>query len=193
MRCMQGVRRSTTALLLGALLAGCGGTGGAETTPQAPLPPTLRPAALPGIGHSDRRLDLGTIAGEAPQSADLARLLDQWQFVAGAQREFRGGASKDMVDVVSRTLVFRDAAGARAFVQFVRRNPSTYIGTVQVARPVADHGRQGYVLAARNCGCHRETPLILYVASSGGRVTWLMANGPKMTLRSTRALGERAP
>jgi hypothetical protein len=89
--------------------------------------------------------------------------------------------------------VFGSAAGARDFVEFVRTHPGTYVGVLRDAEPVSADGRNGYLLVARGCGCHRETPLMLYVASKGKRVTWLMANGPQVTPGSTLQLAARAP
>ena len=96
------------------------------------------------------------VAAEGPKGVDLGSLLDQWKFRDGAQREFKGGPPTSFVDIVSRTLEFGGPAGASAYVRFVRQNPGTYVGVLRVAKPVDDHGRRGFLLAARGCGCHRE-------------------------------------
>ena len=68
-----------------------------------------------------------------------------------------------------------------------------HLGVLKLARPVKADGRDGFLLVARGCGCHRETPLMLYLASTGKRVTWLMANGPQVTPDSTLQLAAHAP
>ena len=89
--------------------------------------------------------------------------------------------------------MFGSAAGARDFVGFVRAHPGTYVGALQARAAGTAGGRSGFLLVARGCGCHRETPLMLYLGSNGKRVTWLMANGPQVTPGSTLQLAARAP
>ena len=189
-------------LLLGAGLAGCGGSssggssnGAAVSTPQPPARglPTLSASTLPTLDHTERGLDLPALAAEGPKGGDLQAHLGDWSFRTGSEREFKGGTPSQYLDVVSRTLVFGTAAGAHDFVEFVRDHPATYVGVLKLARPVKADGRDGFLLVARGCGCHRETPLMLYLASTGKRVTWLMANGPQVTPDSTLQLAAHAP
>ena len=189
-------------LLLGAGLAGCGGSssggssnGAAVSTPQPPARglPTLSASTLPTLDHTERGLDLPALAAEGPKGGDLQAHLADWSNRTGSEREFKGGTPSQYLDVVSRTLVFGTAAGAHDFVEFVRDHPGTYVGVLKLARPVKADGRDGFLLVARGCGCHRETPLMLYLASTGKRVTWLMANGPQVTPDSTLQLAAHAP
>lgn len=202
MHAMHRVGWSIALLLLGAGLAGCGGsssgpssTGSAPAAPQPParVLPLLSTATLPGLDHTERGLDLTSLAAEGPKGGDLQQRLADWSYRTGSEREFKGGSPSQYVDVVSRTLVFGSPAGARDFVDFVRDHPGTYVGTLRLARPVTADGRDGFLLVARGCGCHRETPLMLYLATKGKRVTWLMANGPQVTPRSTMQLAAHAP
>jgi hypothetical protein len=189
-------------LLLGGGLAGCGGSssggssdGAAVSTPQPPARglPTLAASTLPTLDHTERGLDLPALAAEGPKGGDLQAHLADWSYRTGSEREFKGGTPSQYLDVVSRTLVFGTAAGAHDFVEFVRDHPATYVGVLKLARPVKADGRDGFLLVARGCGCHRETPLMLYLASTGKRVTWLMANGPQVTPDSTLQLAAHAP
>jgi len=202
MRPMHRVGWTIALLLLGAGLAGCGGSssggssnGAAVSTPQPPARglPTLSASTLPTLDHTERGLDLPALAAEGPKGGDLQAHLADWSYRTGSEREFKGGTPSRYLDVVSRTLVFGTAAGARDFVGFVRDHPGTYVGALRLARPVKADGRDGFLLVARGCGCHRETPLMLYLASSGRRVTWLMANGPQVTPSSTLQLAAHAP
>jgi len=183
-------------------LAGCGGSssggssdGAAVSTPQQPARglPTLAASTLPTLDHTERGLDLPALAAEGPKGGDLQAHLADWSYRTGSEREFKGGTPSQYLDVVSRTLVFGTAAGAHDFVEFVRDHPATYVGVLKLARPVKADGRDGFLLVARGCGCHRETPLMLYLASTGKRVTWLMANGPQVTPDSTLQLAAHAP
>ena len=189
-------------LLLGAGLAGCGGSSSGGSPGSAPVPapqpparelPMLATSTLPDLDHTERGLDLSALAAEGPKGGDLQAHLAAWSYRTGSEREFKGGTPSRYLDVVSRTLVFGTAAGARDFVGFVRDHPGTYVGALRLARPVKADGRDGFLLVARGCGCHRETPLMLYLASSGRRVTWLMANGPQVTPNSTLQLAAHAP
>lgn len=165
----------------------------ATTEPAPHVLPMLATTTLPDLDHSDRDLGLPVLAAEGPKGGELDAHLADWSYKDGSEREFKGGSPSQYLDVVSRTLVFGSAAGARDFVEFVRTHPGTYVGALRLAEPVSADGREGYLLVARGCGCHRETPLMLYVASKGKRVTWLMANGPQVTPGSTLQLAARAP
>lgn len=187
--------RPFTVTLIGLLLFVCTGCGSAASDPSSPpattgLPqPTLDPKTLPGMTLSERALSAATLGREA---AGLAPQLASWGYVAGSEREFRSNGS--LQDVISRTLLFSSAAGARSFLGFVHAHPNTWLGTLQSSRAARlSGGRTGYVLSPVPCGCHRETLLRLLVAAHGPRVTWLMVNGPRATTRRTLALAGEAP
>jgi hypothetical protein len=202
MRRMSRVGLSIPLLLLGAVITGCGGSSGTSSVAPISAPPAQTPAhvlpmlatrTLPDLDHSDRDLGLPVLAAEGPKGGELDARLADWSYKGGSEREFKGGSPSQYLDVVSRTLMFGSAAGAHDFVEFVRTHPGTYVGALRRAEPVSADGRNGYLLVARGCGCHRETPLMLYVGSNGKRVTWLMANGPQVTPGSTLQLAARAP
>jgi hypothetical protein len=155
--------------------------------------PLLASSAVPhGLSHQDRRLEGSDLVREAHGAGGIAGLVDGWQLLGAGERSFRG-TTRDLTSVVSRTLDFAAPAGAAGFVAFVRDHPDTYLGPVKTSRAVDTGGRRGVVLTARGCGCHGETPLLLYVASEGSRVSWVMINGPRATTARALRLGAAAP
>lgn len=198
---MRRVSLTIVLLLAGVLFSGCGGSSATSSVPAVPpasqppasVLPLLATATLPDLDHTERDLGLPVLAAEGPKGGELDARLTDWSYQGGSEREFKGGSPSQYLDVVSRTLEFGTTAGARDFVGFVREHPGTYVGALRLARPVKSDGRDGFLLVARGCGCHRETPLMLYLGSNGKRVTWLMANGPQVTPGSTLQLAARAP
>jgi len=128
-------------LLLGAGLAGCGSSSSGGSSGSAPIPapqhparglPMLATSTLPDLDHTERGLDLSALAAEGPKGGDLQAHLAAWSYRTGSEREFKGGTPSRYLDVVSRTLVFGTAAGARDFVGFVRDHPGTYVGALRL-------------------------------------------------------------
>jgi hypothetical protein len=91
------------------------------------------------------------------------------------------------------TLQFARAAGARAYVAFVRAHVADYLGSYPTVRAFRSAGRSGWLFRAQSCACPGATPLWLGVASAGTRVTWLEINGPDATAATLRTLAARAP
>jgi hypothetical protein len=188
----RGVHLVIMATLFACLAAACGGGSGsgqaAGGSPAANLP-VLR--AVPGPSASDRTLDTEALTHDAPLPA-LAGNLVRWGFVGGHEREFKG-ASKTFTDVVSRTLLFRHAAGAAAYVAFVADHAASYWGPGSVVHPVTSAGRNGFVVRGASCGCHRESPILVTLVARRSRVSWLLVNGPGATRARAEALAERMP
>jgi hypothetical protein len=185
----RGVHLVTMATLFACLAAACGGGGaaaGAEKTAQLPVLP-----AVPGLTAEDRSLDATALTHDAPLP-DLAGNLKRWGFVGGKEREFKG-SSKTFTDVVSRTLLFRRAAGARAYVAFVADHAASYWGPGSAVSPVTSAGRAGFFVRGASCGCHRESPILVTVVSRQSRVSWLLVNGPGATRARAEALADRMP
>ncbi|HYX86414.1 MAG TPA: hypothetical protein VE777_15690 [Gaiellales bacterium] len=171
------------------LAAGCGGGASDRAGSGTERLPVL--STVPGLVAKDREVDATVLAHDAPVPSlpsDLAR----WGFLAGHEREFTG-ATKTFTDVVSRTLLFRRPAGARAYVAFVAAHAASFYGRGTAVRAVTSAGRPGYLLRAASCGCHRESPILLTVVSRGTRVSWLVVNGPGATAARAQALAARMP
>jgi hypothetical protein len=165
--------------------AACGGASAA-----AP-PPVLPASAIGYLSSTARPLDAADLAGEnglGELSGDLGR----WGFVAGAERTFQG-QSKRLQIVVSRTLDFRDASGARAYVRFVHRHAAAYLGDASRARPLAAGRRRGWLFVGAPCACHMASPFLVGVVAHGGRVSWVSVNGPTAGRRALARLLAEAP
>jgi hypothetical protein len=184
--------RHTPALLLGAFALGaaaCGSSG--QSAPAAPPPPVLSAAAVAYLPSTEHRLTAAGLAREIRRPS-LVAALSRWGFTAGAERSFQGESHRLTV-VDSRTLDFRTAAGARAFVSFAHGHVAAYLGVYPTVRRTEAGGRSGWVFRAQSCACPGATALWLGVASAGRRVTWLEINGPAATAASLAALEARAP
>ena len=169
--------------------AACGGGGGSEAAPATANLPVLR--TVPGLSSEDRALDVDALSHDAPV-AGLAANLEQWGFLGGHEREFKG-ASKTFTDVISRTLVFRNPSGARAYVAFIADHAASYYGPGSVVHPATSAGRAGYFVRGASCGCHRESPILVTVVSQRARVSWLLVNGPGATRARSQALAAQMP
>ena len=177
------------ATLFACLAAACGGAGDAHGGGHPASLPVLR--TVPGLAAEDRTLDADALTHDAPLP-ELAGNLARWGFVGGHEREFKG-ASKTFTDVVSRTLLFRRAAGAAAYVAFVADHAASYWGPGSVVHPVTSAGRTGFFVRGASCGCHRESPILVTLVAQRSRVSWLLVNGPGATRARAQALAERMP
>jgi hypothetical protein len=171
--------------------AACGSRAGAASQPPPPPPPLLPAAALPGMSVTQKALTPIGLSHDAP-IAGLADRIGGWGYQSGAQRVFVGRA-RVFSNVVSRALRFKDAAGARAYVNLVRTRVADFFGRGSKVQPLRSKGRSGYLIDAASCGCHRETPIYVAVLSRAGIVTWLYATGPGMRPPALRALLAKAP
>jgi hypothetical protein len=163
----------------------------ADSRTPAP-PPVLAAAAVPYLPSTTVRVTAHGLTADA-NIASLSDTLSHLGFVVGAQRTFQGQSKHRLQLVISRTLRFTNAAGARGFVRFVRRHAGDYVGQVPTVQPLSSGGRTGSLIAAPLCACHMAQPALLALVSSGRDVTWLEINGPGATPATLAALLERAP
>jgi hypothetical protein len=173
------------AVVAALVIAGCG--GGSRATP----PSTLPAAAVPYLPSSLKPLTAAGLAREA-RAPGLSRNLSDWGYLAGSDRYFQG-ESRQLQVVDSRTLRFKSARGASAFVEFVREHAGAYLGSFPRVRGFASEGRRGILAVAQQCQCHLANPAYLGVVSRGPTVTWLEINGPGATPRRLSALLAHAP
>jgi len=185
--------RLLLAVLVSALsmvAAGCGSGAAGGSSAIAPLP-VLPASALAGLTPADSQLSAVDLTHDAP-IAGFADRLSAWDYRGGTQRIFRGSKG-DFTNVVSRTLEFGSPAGASAYVQLVDDRVADFYGRGSKVAALSQGGRNGYLIQAAPCGCHRETPVFLAVLSAGPRVTWLYATGPGARAAGLRALLAQAP
>ena len=150
------------------LLAACG-----EQSETLPLP-TLPASAVPELESSAHEVDLGEVLADFGGQENLEGKLEG--FVRGRERVFQG-ESQRFDRVVSRTLEFHDAVAADGYVHFVRDHVNALYGTGTNVRPVESNGRDGFLIDAASCACHRAEPTLAAVVSRGPRVTYLEVNG----------------
>lgn len=152
---------------------------------------TLPAHAVPGLPSTRTTLTPAFLARETA-TAPLRAQLQTWGYIAGARRYFQGESRKlQLVD--SRTLRFRRAAGASAFVGFLRTHLDPYLGTFPRLRRYSSRGRSGFLAVGQECQCHLANPTYLAAVSAGGTVTWLEINGPGATRGRLAALLAAAP
>jgi hypothetical protein len=172
-------------LAVGAALTAVG--CGAASHPVATLPAR----AVPALPSTRTTITPAFLARET-QAAPLRAQLQSWGFIAGARRYFQG-ESHTLQLVDSRTLRFRGAAGAAAFVAFLRSHLDAYVGSFARIRRYSAGGRTGFLAVAQACRCHLANPTYLAAVSERGTVTWLEINGPGATRSRLAALLARAP
>jgi hypothetical protein len=131
------------------------------------------------------------LAREAAAPA-LRQRLNDWGYVAGADRYFQGESHQLQV-VDSRALRFKTAIGAHAFVAFVARHTSAYLGSFPRTRAFSSAGRSGILATAQPCQCHLANPAYLGIVAGGGIVRWLEINGPGATPHKLAKLLAAAP
>ncbi len=154
-------------------------------------PPTLGAAAVPYLPSTHRELTRSGLAHEA-QLPGLASELARWGYVAGAGRYFQG-ESRRLQIVDSRTLRFRHAPGARAFVAFMGTHLEAFLGSLPKIRRFASGSRAGILAVGQECQCHLAAPALLAVVARGTTVSWLEINGPGATRRQLEALLASSP
>lgn len=165
------------------LLAGCAGP--AQTQPVSSTQTTalamrvLAPAAVPGLPSVTKVLTVDELAKDASVPG-LASSIASWGYVDGRQRTFQG-PSHHLTLVVSRSLVFKDQAGARSFVAFVQKNAAAYFGATTQVRSLVAQGRAGWIFTPPPCACHLANPALIGVLDAGSNVVWLEINGPDAT------------
>jgi len=150
-----------------ALLAGCGKSA------EAPLP-TLPAAAVPELSSSSQEVDLGEVLADFGGQADAEAKIGG--FVRGRERVFQG-QSERFDRVVSRTLEFSDSVAAEGYVDFVRAHVTALYGTGTNVHSLRSEGREGVLIDAASCACHRAQPTLAALVSRGPRVTYLEVNG----------------
>jgi hypothetical protein len=157
---------------------------GSPATHAAPSSPVvemqvLSSSAVPGIPFVTRVLTAGALANDASIPA-LAAHLRSWGFVDGRERTFQG-ESRHLMLVISRSLIFKDATGARGFVAFVQANYAAYFGSTTTLHQLTAQGRSGWLFAPPLCACHLANPAFIAVVEVGSSVVWLEINGPDAT------------
>jgi hypothetical protein len=171
-------------LLLAA--AACGGQASARAEPPAVLPAS----AVPYLPSSARALDADGLA-RADGLPALSSHLGAWGFRSAAQRTFQGQSNKLQI-VVSRTVDFDSADGARQYLDFLQRNVDTVYGQTTL-KPATSRGRSGVVGEPQACACHMASASILAMLRHGSRVTFLELTGPKANASALRQLEGLAP
>lgn len=183
------MRRAAGIVALGCALVAV--ACGSSSSSLGPRVATLPAHAVPGLPSTRTMLTPAFLARETA-AAPLKAQLRTWGFIAGARRYFQG-ESRNLELVDSRTLRFRGAAGAAAFVGFLRTHLDPYLGTFARLRGYRSRGRSGFLAVGQECQCHLANPTYLAALSAGGTVTWLEINGPGATRGRLAALLAAAP
>ena len=164
----------------------CGGQAAATAAPPAVLPA----AAVSYLPSSAKTLDAGGLA-QADGLPALSDHLNGWGFRSAAQRTFQG-QSKKLQIVVSRTVDFDSADGARRYLDYLQQNVDTVYGQTTL-EPQSSRGRTGVVGKPQACACHMAAATYLAMLRRGSRVTFLEMTGPAATASLLRQLEVLAP
>lgn len=173
-------------LALTLAMAACGSPPGHPSAPSGVLPT----AAVSGLAVVTQPLT-GRDVQKDSTVPDLAARLDRWGYLGGWQRTFQG-ESRRLTLVVSRSLRFRTAPGAAAFVAYMHQQVGNFYPFALTSR-LSMPGRSGWVIRPPLCGCHMATPLVVGVTAQGRKVSWLEINGPQASTRLLTQLLARTP
>lgn len=169
--------------LLGLLITCSCGNPSTRATPNPPVAEivmrVLATSAVPGVPSTTTVLSVPELAKDA-SIPGLTSMLTSWGYLDGRERIFQG-QSRHLTLVVSRSLIFKDATGARAFVAFVQANAWAFFGGVVEKQPLVAQGRSGWLFTPPMCACHMANPVIVGVLNDGSGVVWLEINGPEAT------------
>ena len=142
---------------------------------------------MPGVVGQTVALDAGGVADEALRPAELAGLLEDAGFVAGAQRAFSPGLKVRRVDV--RVLVFDSTDGARAYLGWLDSHASEVIGMIEARETIEVNGSAVTVFAHFPGGCcPHEMPVYLTAWRDGSRILSVKAVGPDVNLMRVQDL-----
>ena len=172
------------AALSGALLAllvtcACGSSATRTPTPSVAEMVVLASSAVPGVPSVTRVLTAAALAKDATIPG-LAPKLESWGYRDGRERMFQG-ESRHLTLVISRSLIFKDATGARDFEAFVEANYGALFGGSTAAHRLMAQGRPGWLFTLPACACHLANPAFIGVLEAGSSVVWLEINGPDAT------------
>jgi hypothetical protein len=168
------------ALLVLLTAVGCGGPATQPTSmvSSAALP-VLAASAVPGIHSVTSRLSAKDLAKDALIRGFVAKIAS-WGYLGGRQRTFQG-ESHHLTLVISRALMFREAAGAQRYTAFVREHEAAFFGAGVQPRRLTGHHLSAWLFALPSCACHMANPALIGVLNAGSRVFWLEINGPAAT------------
>src|SRR4051794_28420391 len=180
--------RGALAVLVVAALAGCGGSS--QATHPVTLP-VLPDDAVPGLEATTEAVTLDDLQADFGGGASRADP-DISGFVAGRERVFQG--ESHLFDrVVSRTLEFEDSDAASAYVALLGDHAADVYGVGTNAQEIESDGRNGVLIDAASCACHRAEPTLSAAVSSGSRVSYLEVNGGGARPASLQQLLAQAP
>jgi|SRR3954453_9334745 hypothetical protein len=184
--------RGAIAVFLLAALGGCGGTSQATAPATDPATvPVLAEKAVPGLESTAEPVTLDDLEAEFGSGTSSAEP-EISGFVAGRERVFQGQSPR-FDRVVSRTLQFADADAASAYVQLLRDHAADVYGVGTNAKDLESKGRDGVLIDAASCACHRAEPTLSAAVASGPRVTYLEVNGGGANAASVQDLLAQAP
>jgi len=181
------VARTVFVVILAAALAACGTSASPSSAVPADVLPVAALPGLPAVTHPLSALDVS----KDSTIASLAGWLQGQGYLGGWERTFQG-ESRRLTLVVSRSLTFRDSAGAGAFVRYLRDHVAGFYPFALV-RPLAPKGDSGWIFDPPECACHMANPYLVGVKLDGRQVAWLEINGPDATSQALRSLLTEIP
>ncbi|HEX9063732.1 MAG TPA: hypothetical protein VF843_01415 [Streptosporangiaceae bacterium] len=167
-----------TSLVLIALFAAGLTACGRPAATRLPVSGVLRVTAVTGLPAVTRPITTADVQKDST-ARGLAVRLRRWGYAGGWQRTFQG-ESRRLTLVVSRSLTFRDRAGAGAFVGYLTAHLGAFYPYAQ-RRPLTLAGQSGWMIKPPECACHMAEPLYVGVVRAGRQVRWLEINGPRAT------------
>jgi hypothetical protein len=169
--------KSREAVLLGTtrvsvlflILSACAGNA-------TPVPPVLPADALGGMESEDSVIDASTLARDALDPEELARLLDDAGFLAGRERTFSGPGERFSL-AVTRVLVFSSTDGAASYLGWLRDHPRDFLGSAEAIDPLDLPGEPFLMVHTPGGCCPKAVPIYLSAWQRGTTVVFLRVSG----------------
>lgn len=163
------MRHAAWVVLLTFACAACG-------TPVSSAPTAPRDAV--DLGSTSAALDTADLAEGATDPDRLLALLNEQGFESASVRTWTGRAIDDLRHVEARSLRFGSAAGAAAYLDWVRAHPEDLVGTAEIV------AERPYLLVRHVPGgcCPNKDVRQMLAAWTDGDVAWVVAlTGPGAT------------
>ena len=184
------MRRVAVVALLAALALATACGEGTDATSSPPVRP-VGGFSVEGLHARARVLDQATLAADSFHPDELDALLSGGGYVTGRERELTG-KTKTFDHVVLRSLVFGEAKGAEAYLDWLRAHPDEVLGQSTRAEVVPPPSDDGFVLKLVACGtCKKELPTYFAAWRVDSRAFTLLAAGSGAGSR-IQSLVERA-
>jgi hypothetical protein len=155
-------------------------------------PPPVASGQIPkidyfGLRTTDSTLDAEAASEDAVRPGAFATMLASDGFLGAGQRLYTGRYGP-ISRVVLRKWMFADAAGATAFLSWIRERPEELIGPAEPVDTARLPTSVSFVVHEPTGCCHEEVPIYLAAWRQDAVVWTVRASGPRITYDQASSL-----